>query len=121
MRGRIKKKQLADLEHQYESFSGTTDYLCQLCLRPTSKAQRDKHHLIPKSRGGVETVILHRLCHQQIHALLTETQLARDFSSIEALRAHPEIAKFIAWVSNKPANLRAPIRRSRDKGYGISE
>ena len=86
-------------------------------MRPIPKSQRDAHHLVPKSRGGVETVILHRLCHRQIHALLTETQLARHYASIEALKAHPEIAKFIAWISQKPNHIRATIRRSKDKGY----
>jgi hypothetical protein len=28
--------------------------------------QRDAHHLVPKSRGGTETVWLHRICHRQI-------------------------------------------------------
>ena len=60
MRGRIKKKKIADQEQHYQEHV-QTEYLCQLCLRPTTKAQRDKHHLIPKSRGGVETVILHKL------------------------------------------------------------
>lgn len=116
MRGRIKKKKIADQEQHYQGHV-QTEYLCQLCLRPTTKTQRDKHHLIPKSRGGVETVILHKLCHQQIHALLTETQLERHYSTIEALRSHPEIAKFIQWLSNKPPYLRASIRSSRDKGF----
>ena len=86
-------------------------------MRPIPKSQRDAHHLIPKSRGGIDTVILHRLCHRQIHALLTENQLARNYSTIEALRAHPEIEKFIEWISNKPSHIRAAIKRSRDKGF----
>lgn len=116
MHGRIKKKKIADQGLPHQAYLQADD-TCQLCLRPTTKAQRDKHHLIPKSRGGVETVILHKLCHQQIHALLTESQLERNFSTIEALRSHPEIAKFIEWVRNKPAYLRAPIKSSRDKGF----
>jgi hypothetical protein len=49
--------------------------------------------------------------------LLTENQLARNYSTIEALRAHPEIAKFIEWIANKPTHILAPIKRSRDKGF----
>lgn len=86
-------------------------------MRSIPKIQRDAHHLVPKSRGGVETIILHRLCHRQIHALLTESQLARNYSTIEALRSHPEIAKFIEWIGSKPTHIIAPIKRSREKGF----
>jgi hypothetical protein len=114
MNGRIKKKQIA---HQSYSDLDRGEMVCQLCMRSIPKNQRDAHHLVPKSRGGVETIILHRLCHRQIHALLTENQLARNYSTIEALRSHPEIAKFIEWIGNKPTYIRAPIKRSRDKGF----
>lgn len=114
MNGRIKKKQIA---HQSYSDLDKGETVCQLCMRSIPKIQRDAHHLVPKSRGGVETIILHRLCHRQIHALLTENQLARNYSTIEALRSHPEIAKFIQWIGDKPTHILAPIRRSRDKGF----
>jgi hypothetical protein len=117
MSGRVKKKQIASQIHSYHSASVKEEIVCQLCMRPIPKSQRNAHHLIPKSRGGVETVILHRLCHRQIHALLTESQLARHYSTILALKGHPEIAKFIAWTSNKPTHIRASIKRSRDKGF----
>lgn len=117
MSGRVKKKQMAAISESYQAALVAAEIICPLCLRPIPKAQQDAHHLIPKSRGGIETVILHRLCHRQIHALLTETQLARQYSTIEALRAHPELAKFIAWISDKPNHIRAAIKRSKEKGY----
>jgi len=117
MNGRVKKKQIAGQSHSYHSALVTEGNVCQLCMRPIPKSQRDAHHLVPKSRGGVDTVILHRLCHRQIHALFTESQLAQNYSTIEALRSHPEIAKFIEWISNKPTHVLPAIKRSRDKGF----
>lgn len=116
MSGRVKKKQIASQTYSNLSDLSQEQNICQLCMREMPKSQRDAHHLIPKSLGGVETVILHRLCHRQIHALLTENQLARHYSTIEALKGHPEIAKFIEWIRNKPTHIRASIKRSRDKG-----
>lgn len=68
---------------------------------------------MPRLRGGKggETVLLHQICHNEIHASLTETELARDYNSIEALRAHPRLAKFIAWVAKRP-----PAFKSRTPG-----
>ena len=90
--------------------------VCTLCDRPIPPALRDAHHLIPKSRGGVNTVFLHRACHKQVHALLTETELARNYATSQALRAHPEMARFIEWVQDKPNDFNPPTRRSRSKG-----
>ena len=92
------------------------DPICPLCLRsiPANVAQ-SKHHLIPKLKGGKtgETVLLHHICHKEIHASLTEAELARDYHSIDALRQHPRIAKFINWIKKRPAdfNSRVPNKR----------
>jgi len=79
--------------------------LCPLCLRPIpANAQQSLHHLIPRLRGGKggPVVLLHQICHNEIHATLSEGELARDYNSIDALRAHPRIARFAAWVGKRP-------------------
>lgn len=78
------------------------DLVCPLCERKIPASQRDAHHLIPKSKGGRHTEYLHRICHRQIHALFTESELAKQFNSVEALLAHPDMAVFVAWIKNKP-------------------
>ena len=113
--GRIKRLQLESRAATLQ-FSVAQVSVCELCDRPIPAPLRDAHHLIPKSRGGVETVFLHRACHKQIHALFTETELAKRYGSAEALRAHPEMAKFIQWIQDKPSDFNPPTRRSRHKG-----
>ncbi len=68
---------------------------------------------MPKSRGGRETVPVHPICHRTIHKTLTNKELERGYSSPEALRAHPDIAKFVDWIGNKDPNFHAPTRRGR--------
>lgn len=87
--------------------------LCPLCGRPIPPhAKQSVHHLIPKLKGGKggPTVLLHEICHKTIHAHLTETELARDYATIEKLRAHRAIADFIRWVANKDPAFHAPTR-----------
>lgn len=114
VQGRIKRLRSAALIEKRQAIA-EQKFVCALCDREIPKVLRDAHHLIPKSKGGLTTVLMHRACHKQIHALFTETELARQYSSIEALQSHPEIAKFIDWVKQKPNDLNLQTRRSRNK------
>lgn len=94
------------------------DPVCPLCGRPIPPDVRQSlHHLIPKLRGGKggPTVLLHQICHNEIHATLTETELARDFNTVESLRAHPHLAKFIAWVARRPPGFQSRKLGARRK------
>lgn len=77
---------------------------CPLCGRPIPReAKQSLHHLVPKLKGGAQgpTVLMHQICHNEIHATLTEAELARRYNTVDALRAHPRLARFVAWVSGK--------------------
>ncbi len=89
--------------------------ICPLCERPIPPAQQDAHHLIPKSRGGRDTQVMHRICHRQIHALFTETQLARQYSTAEALLAVPAMQKFVEWIRSKPLDYYSRSYKSHIK------
>lgn len=84
--------------------TASADPVCPLCGRPIPPgAKQSLHHLVPKLKGGKRgpTVRVHQICHNEIHATLTEAELARDYATIEALRTHPRLARFIAWVAHK--------------------
>ncbi len=89
------------------------DPLCPLCDRPIPPhARQSRHHLVPKLKGGARlpTVRLHQICHAAIHARFSEAELARRLHDIAALRAEPELAAFLAWLRDKPADFHAPTR-----------
>ncbi len=76
---------------------------CPLCGRPLVPGPSvNEHHLVPRAYGGRETVTLHRICHDKIHAVLDEAALRHHHHTMDRLRAHPEIAAFIRWVASKP-------------------
>ena len=85
---------------------------CFLCGRPLGR-RVEWHHPVPKSRGGRETRPVHPICHRAIHRALSNKELERGFASADALRAHPELARFIAWVSGKAPDFHAPTHRRR--------
>ena len=85
---------------------------CLLCLREMNK--KSKHHLIPKSKKGKETVFLHRICHEAIHRTFTNTELKKHFNTIDKILENTDIQKFIQWVQNKPMDFYYPMK-SRNK------
>jgi hypothetical protein len=95
-----------------------------LCGRAVPHLTR--HHLIPRTVHArprtrrnfsrdqrLAVVLLCRACHKQIHGLFTESELAHTYCSIEALAAHPEVARFIEWVARQPSTVDVRVRCRR--------
>lgn len=95
-----------------------SDPICPLCDRPIpAEVKQSLHHLIPRLKGGKggPTVLLHHICHREIHAALTEAELARDYATIAALRRHPRLDKFIRWVRKRPPGFLSKVPGGRRK------
>ena len=75
---------------------------CPICERELIPGKSvDEHHLIPKTFKGKEKVIIHKICHNKIHSVFTERELQHYYHTVERLREHEELKKFIKWVSKK--------------------
>jgi len=85
---------------------------CALCEREVTRANR--HHLIPRSEGGTITVDLCLTCHSTLHQFYTNRTLSKEFSTIEALRQDPEIARYLAWV-RKQQDRRIRVRTRKER------
>lgn len=76
---------------------------CPLCGREMIAGPSvDEHHWVPRSKGGRQSSHLHKVCHRALHARFSERELAGAFSTPEAVRADPEMARFIRWVRGRP-------------------
>jgi len=87
---------------------------CALCDRPLG-ARVERHHLVPRSRGGAAVVDLHPICHRKIHLVFTTRELATGYKTVDRLRAHPEIAAFVRWLDGKAPDFHKATRGPRKR------
>ena len=92
--------------------SGEGAGTCWLCDRPLGRRVQ-WHHPVPKAKGGRETVPVHPICHRTIHAHFTNAELSRIGASRDQLLAREPVARFVAWVKDKPPDFHAPTRGRR--------
>ena len=85
---------------------------CWLCGRPVGSIT-EWHHPVPKARGGRERQPVHPICHRTIHANFTNSDLEKRYATAEALLAHTEIGRFVAWIANKPPDFNAAVKDRR--------
>jgi len=57
-----------------------------------------EHHLRPERRAESPTVLLCRPCHDQIHAVFTNTELRESHDTVEALRDADRLEGYIDWI-----------------------
>ncbi|MBC2668669.1 HNH endonuclease [Novosphingobium piscinae] len=89
---------------------------CWLCQRPLGR-RVERHHPVPKSRGGRATVPVHPLCHRTLHATFSPAELQRLGADPARLRAHPDLATFLKWIAGKPADFHV-VTAPRKKDLG---
>ena len=89
--------------------------MCELCSR--EEVEVTVHHLTPKEMGGtfMPTADLCIPCHKQIHALFTNEELAMNLSTVEMLKQHPDIHKFLKWIKKQPSTRLPRISKSNDR------
>ncbi len=87
---------------------------CPLCDRELGDAV-NRHHLVPKQKGGRETEWMHTICHNKIHSIFSNSQLENYYNTAERLLEHEEIRKFVAWVRKKPIDFYTSTREHESK------
>lgn len=85
---------------------------CWLCARPLGKSV-DRFHPIPKSRGGRDTVPVHPICRETIDANFSASELVRHAQNDIPLTDNETVARFVKWVSGKPADFHSATKAGR--------
>ena len=86
--------------------------VCSLCERPVQSTSR--HHLVPREEGGRHgpTVDLCQPCHSSVHRFLSNRELARQYPTVEALRAADGLQIYLGWIRKQRVE-RIVNRRAR--------
>lgn len=71
--------------------------------------------MVPKSRGGRATTTICRDCHTAIHAVLTNKELAESYSTPEALLAHEQLRRVIAFIRKQDPGGRVRTRATQSR------
>ncbi len=95
---------------------------CELCGRIVQRLTR--HHLVPRTRHKNKrnkrtfdrrevhrTVGLCSPCHRHVHVTIPNKELEREYNTIEALKDHPDVERFVEWVKGKPHGTATSTRR----------
>lgn len=93
---------------------------CRICGREMiAGCGLDRHHWVPRSAGGTEWAWVHLICHRMVHQVFSDAELAALGDNLAALHAHPDMARFIAWVRKKPTTYvdwpRSPRGKRRER------
>lgn len=89
--------------------------VCELCFRQSQRFT--VHHLVPRSRGGRfgPKAKLCPTCHRQLHALFSESTLAKEMDSLERIRVNPEMASYLEWVRKQKGQAAFRVRRANNR------
>jgi hypothetical protein len=55
-------------------------------------------------------------CHRHIHTVLDNKKLEHEYNTLEALKAHPGVGRFVEWISRKPHDTTGAKNTRRDVG-----
>lgn len=91
---------------------------CPICDRPMYDDNNsiNRHHFIPKSRGGKTQEYAHRICHDVLHRTFTNKELEKNFSDPIVIKENPEIKVFIEWVKNKNPLFYQSTKPNKNRG-----
>lgn len=95
---------------------------CELCGR--TDIELNRYHLIPQSRHKkahskrtfsreemkTQVAMICDACLNQINELFTTQELSTYYFTVERLKEHTEMAKFINWVKKRPAGQSIRVR-----------
>jgi len=99
----------------YACIEEANKVLCPICKREVPENKWEKHHLIPKSKKGKETIFVCNCCGDTIHKVFTLNELRDKYNTLDKMINHPLIVKWVNWVSKKPDDFNICMKEKKKK------
>jgi 5-methylcytosine-specific restriction protein A len=88
---------------------------CPLCGRAVPNENYwEKHHLVPRAKGGKETERICVDCGNQVHELFSNNELRDTYNTIDALRKDERVWRWVKWV-RKQKNFGICMKKKKRK------
>lgn len=87
---------------------------CPFCKR--EMIHKNLHHLIPKSRGGTNVLMICSDCHKTIHCFFTNKELEKKYHTVEVLMNDERFAKAIKFLSKQDPHRRHRSKKTKRRG-----
>ena len=88
---------------------------CSICNRLTPPQYQEKHHLIPKSQKGKETIIVCCNCGDILHKLFSNKEMEKIYNNLDAILYNDDVQKWIKWIKKKPNSFSVCMKNKRRK------
>jgi 5-methylcytosine-specific restriction endonuclease McrA len=88
-------------------------FVCPICGRNIPEQYIEKHHLVPKSKKGTNTVDVCCNCGDMLHKVISIKEMQKEYNTVEALKSHPDVQKWSKWVSKKPTDFSVCMARKK--------
>jgi hypothetical protein len=88
---------------------------CPLCERDCPRGMMQKHHLQTRKVDRFDTELICADCHRHIHAFFGNRHLATELATVEALQAHEDFAKALAFIRKQAPGSRVQVHESKRK------
>ena len=90
-------------------------FVCPICERITPIEFQENHHLIPKQLRGREKEIVCCDCHDMIHEIFTNRQLAKHYNRIHIIKSDKRIQKWAEWIQKKEFRFKINMAKKKRK------
>lgn len=89
---------------------------CPICKREMITGPSiDRHHFVPKLKGGKVVTLLHVICHRKLHSVFSESEMAKYYNTSEKCLERDEISSFVKWVQKKDSEYMESHKEHNDK------
>ena len=88
---------------------------CNKCIFCGLITETRMHHLIPKSKGGTETVETCEVCENFIHRSWSNKQLRDFYNSVDVILADEGFQRFLRWRKKQPVTTLFKSNRGRNR------